>query len=377
MKPEWMPMQRNGKKDRPHITVIGPVFPYKGGIAHYTGLLVKALKNRAHVRTVSYSMQYPKILFKKPQRDYSNDSFKVDDAEFLINTANPFNIIKTANNINKTDADLIIIEWWHPYFAPCYRILTSFLKVPVLFICHNVFPHERFIMDRSLTRLTLSKGNFFILHSEKEVRELLTILPKAEYRINMHPTYSAFKMRETVKKTGDEKRLLFFGFVRPYKGLKVLLDAMRKLPDIYLTIAGDFGGKKEEYKEYLSDPDIESRIDIHDGYISDNDVQEYFENCDAVVLPYTDATQSGIAQMAFGFRKPVIATEVGGLPEVVTDSVTGVLVKPGDTGSLRHGIERFYDLLGSGTDFEGNIVKDSERFTWEHMVDTIFELTGI
>ena len=370
-------MQRNGKKDRPHITVIGPVFPYKGGIAHYTGLLVKALKNRADVRTVSYSMQYPKILFKKPQRDYSNDSFKVDDAEFLINTANPFNIIRTANSINKTDTDLIIIEWWHPYFAPCYRILTSFLKVPVLFICHNVFPHERFIMDRSLTRLTLSKGNFFILHSEKEVRELLTILPKAEYRVNMHPTYSAFKMRESEKKTSPEKRLLFFGFVRPYKGLKVLLDAMRKLPDIYLTIAGDFGGKKEEYEEYLSNPDIKGRIDIHDGYISDSEIQGYFDNCDAVVLPYLDATQSGIAQMAFGFKKPVIATEVGGLPEVVTDSFTGILVKPGDTESLRCGIQKFYELLGSGTDFEGNIVKDSERFTWEHMVDTIFGMTGI
>lgn len=369
-------MQRNGEKNRPQITVIGPVFPYKGGIAHYTGLLVKALKNRADVRTVSYSMQYPKILFKKPQRDYSNDSFKVDDAEFLINTANPFNIIKTAKSINKTDTDLVIIEWWHPYFAPCYRILTSFLKVPVLFICHNVFPHERFIMDMSLTRLTLSKGNFFILHSEKEVRELLTILPEAEYRINMHPTYSAFKMRETSKKTGSEKRLLFFGFIRPYKGLKVLLDAMKKLPDVYLTIAGDFGGKKEEYEEYFFNADVKDRIDIHDGYISDNDVQGYFENCDAVVLPYTDATQSGIAQMAFGFKKPVIATEVGGLPEVVTDSVTGVLVKPGDSEALRSGIGKFYDLLDSGTDFEGNIIKDSERFTWEHMVDTIFELTA-
>ncbi len=372
-----MPMQRNGKKNRPHITVIGPVFPYKGGIAHYTGLLVKALKNRADVRTVSYSMQYPKILFKKPQRDYSNDSFKVDDAEFLINTANPFNIIKTAKGINKTDTDLVIIEWWHPYFAPCYRILTSILKVPVLFICHNVFPHERFIMDRSLTRLTLSKGNFFILHSEKEVRELLTILPEAEYRINMHPTYSAFKMRETSKKTVNEKRLLFFGFVRPYKGLKVLLDAMKKLPDVYLTIAGDFGGKKEEYEEYLFNADVKDRIDIHDGYISDNDVQGYFENCDAVVLPYTDATQSGIAQMAFGFKKPVIATKVGGLPEVVTDSVTGVMVKPGDSEALRNGIWKFYELLDSGTDFEGNIIKDSERFTWEHMVDTIFQLTGL
>jgi len=372
-----MQMQRNEKIDRPRITVIGPVFPYKGGIAHYTGLLVKALKKRAEVRTVSYSMQYPKILFKKPQKDHSNDSFKVDDAEFLINTADPFNIIKTAKEINKGFPDLVIIEWWHPYFAPCYRILTSFLKAPVLYICHNVFPHERFVMDRFLTRLTLSKGNFFILHSEKEVKELKSILPGAEYRVNMHPTYSAFKMREMEKRTGEEKRLLFFGFVRPYKGLKILLKSLRDLPDVYLTIAGDFGGKMDEYEEDLFHPDIKDRVDIHEGYISDNDIQGFFENCDAVVLPYTDATQSGIAQMAYGFKKPVIATEVGGLPEVVTDRVTGIMVKPGDSRALTEGIERFYDLLLKGTDFEGNIEKDSERFTWEHMVETIFELTAL
>lgn len=358
------------------ITVIGPVYPYKGGIAHYTGLLVGALKKRAKVRTVTYSMQYPKLLFKKEQRDYSNDSFKVEDAEYLINTANPFNIIKTALSVNAWKPDLTIIEWWHPYFAPCYRILCGFLKSPVLFICHNVFPHERFVFDRALTRFTLKKGDFFILHSETEVKELKTILPGANYRVNMHPTYSAFSLRELKPKEGKEKRLLFFGLVRPYKGLKVLLKALKELPDVFLTAAGDFGGALEEYAALVRELGIGGRAELIDGYIPDKEVQGYFENCDAVVLPYLSATQSGIAQMAFGFKKPVIASGVGGLPEVVIDGKTGVLVKPGDPADLKKGIERFYSLLDEGVDFTANIEEDSERFTWEHMADTILGMAG-
>ena len=244
-------MQKDQENKSPHIVVIGPVYPFKGGISHYTGLLVKSLKNRAHVRTISYKMQYPKLLFKKEQRDYSNDSFKVPGTEFLINTANPFNIIRTALSINKGRPDLTIIEWWHPYFAPCYRILCAFIKSPVLFICHNVFPHERFPLDRFLTRLVLSKGDYFILHSEKETVELKSILPDPKYRVNMHPTYGSFKMREMKERTDQEKRLLFFGLVRPYKGLNVLLNALMERPDIKLTVAGDFGGTEGEYEEQL------------------------------------------------------------------------------------------------------------------------------
>ena len=125
-------------------------------------------------------------------------------------------------------------------------------------------------------------------------------------------------------------------------------------------MAGDFGGTEGDYEELLNDSSLKGRVDIHNGYIPDKDVQGYFENCDAVVLPYIDATQSGIAQVAFGFGKPVIATDAGGLPEVVTDSLTGVMVKSGDTQSLKDGILKFYELKESGTDFEGNIEKDSE-----------------
>ena len=158
------------------IVLVGPVYPYKGGISHYTGLLYRALCEKYEARMISYSMQYPKLLFKKEQKDFSNDAFRADGTEYLINTANPVNILRAAGRIAEYEPDAVLIQWWHPYFAPCYRLLTGRLKkagIKILFTCHNVFPHERFVFDRFLTKLTLSRGDGFVLHSGEEAKELL------------------------------------------------------------------------------------------------------------------------------------------------------------------------------------------------------------
>lgn len=374
-----------GTKTNKKIVIIGPVYPFKGGISHYTGLLCRAMRNAAaasaegsyDVSMISYKMQYPKILFKKEQRDYEDDAFKVEGTEYLINTASIYNIRKCAAYINRLSPALVIIQWWHPYFAPCYSILAGHLKAPVLFICHNVYPHERFPMDRFLTRRTLKHGDYFILHSSLEADELKGIIPDAKYAVNLHPTYKAFNFEGNLNENTHEDTLLFFGFVRPYKGLKILIEAMRLLPDvIHLNVVGDFGGNREEYDAMIREYDLIDRIEIHDGYVPDREVGGYFQACDAVVLPYIDATQSGIAQIAFGLEKPVIATKVGGLPEVVTDGVTGVLCEPSNVNALANAIKKFYELKQT-TDFSENIRNDSGRFSWEHMVHTIEELTGI
>ncbi len=360
------------------IVMIGPVYPFKGGISHYTGLLCRAMRERYDVTMISFSMQYPKILFRKEQRDYSNDSFKIEDTQFILNTASIKNIKKTAETINSIGPELTILQWWHPYFSPCYQILVKRLNSKVLFICHNVFPHERFPLDRFLTRNILKRGDYFILHSEKEAGELKRIISDAKYRVNMHPTYSEFRRVEHKSDAipvDQASVILFFGFVRPYKGLKILIKAMSLIPEIvHLNVVGDFGGAKGEYERMISELHLTERISLRDGYVPDKEVGEYFERCDAVVLPYLDATQSGIAQIAFGFEKPVIATEVGGLPEVVRDGETGVLCKAGSAEALKDAIQRFYELKKT-VDFEDNIRRDAPRFTWEHMVDTISELT--
>lgn len=368
------------------IVLVGPVYPFKGGISHYTGLLYRALAEKYETIMVSYKMQYPKFLFKKEQRDYSNDRFKIEDTKYWLNTANPFNIIATACKINRCKPDMVVIQWWHPYFAPCYYILTRLLRhTKVVFVCHNVFPHERFPMDRLLTKWTLKGGDGFVLHSRSDAEELLSIQKDAEYRVAVHPTYNAFKIadmskQEARQKLGyaeDVKLLLFFGFVRPYKGLKYLLEAMpavlRSGENVRLLVVGEFGSDRQEYMDQIRNLGIGHAVECHEGYIPDVDVEPFFAACDVVVLPYESATQSGIVQIAYGFEKPVIATEVGGLPDVVLHGKTGTLVRACDAEALAAGIVEF--LAAEDKDiYAENIRAEAHKYSWDRLRETLESL---
>jgi glycosyltransferase involved in cell wall biosynthesis len=368
--------------------LIGPVYPYKGGISHYTGLMYRALSKVHDTVMISYKMQYPKLLFKKEQRDYDNDTFRVEGTQFLINTANPFNIMGVASKIVKMKPEKVIIQWWHPYFAPCYVLLAGKLKragIPVTYICHNVFPHERFPLDKQLTRMALKKGSRYILHAQGEVNELLSIRPDADYRVSVHPTYSAFNfenmdMRTAREKLGipaDERILLFFGFVREYKGLKHLLKAMSLMKDKtdfipQLYVVGDFAGNKDEYLKLIDDLDIKDRVTVIDGYVPDKEVEKYFSAANLVVLPYESATQSGIVQIAYGFRKPVIVTRVGGLPEVVEDGITGDIIEPFDDKALAEAIYRYF-AEDKQEKYTQGIIEREYRFSWDRMAEVLSE----
>lgn len=365
------------------IVLIGPVYPYKGGISHYTGQLYRELSKHNEVRMISYKMQYPKILFKKEQRDYENDSFKVNNTEYMIHTANPFNIIRSAKKIKKYKPDMVIIQWWHPYFAPCYKILQLFMgRQNIIYVCHNVFPHERFPLDKFLTRLVLSGEKHFIVHANDEAKELTQITQDADYRITPHPTYNMFQFEHMTKKDARKRLnidntkniLLFFGFVREYKGLKHLLLAMntiiQKNPHTELWIVGDFDGDKSTYEQIISNENIQNYVKIVDGYTPDREVEKYFAACDLVVLPYESATQSGIVQIAFGFEKPVVVSRVGGLPDVVDDGKTGYICEPCNPKSLADKINLYF-VENKYEEFECNIKQEAYRFSWERMSEVI------
>ena len=367
--------------------MIGPVYPYKGGISHYTGSMVKNLKKDFDVKTVSYKMQYPKLMFKKEQRDYDNDVLKIDDAQFLINTANPFNIIGSAMKIKKMKPDFLIMQWWHPYFSPCYMLLSSMLrKIPKLFVCHNVFPHERFPMDRFLTKLVLKKGAGFITHSKMDADDLKSIVSRPNYETTVHPTYNMFKIKDMSRDEArsilgipdDRKILLFFGFVREYKGLKHIINAMpdivRADSSIQLMIVGEFGGDKADYMSLIEKSGVSGSIAVVDGYIPDKEIEKYFAACDLVVLPYESATQSGIVQIAYSFEKPVIATEVGGLPEVVIDGKTGYTVPPKNPKALGEAVVRFF-RDEKATEFGDNVRAEAYRYSWDRMNEVVKRLS--
>jgi glycosyltransferase involved in cell wall biosynthesis len=378
------------KKTGEKWVLIGPVYPYKGGISHYTGLMYAALSKAHDVEMISYKMQYPRFLFKKEQRDYSNDTFKVEKTRFLINTANPFNILRTGSEIIKMKPSKVIIQWWHPYFAPCYRILTGMLKragIEITYICHNVFPHERFPMDKRLTAMALRPADRYILHARGEVPDLLKIKPDADYKVQVHPTYSAFNFnnmgrdeaREKLSIDKNENVMLFFGFVREYKGLKHLLNAVAILKEKYyhdgsgmpkLYVVGDFDGNKDEYEKKIEELKITNDIIIKDGYVPDREVEKYFAASDLVVLPYESATQSGIVQIAYGFRKPVIVTRVGGLPEVVEDGITGVIVEPFDDNALAKAIYDYF-VFNRQEEYTQGIIEREYRFSWDRMTEAL------
>lgn len=370
------------RKDK-KIILIGPVYPYKGGISHYTGLMCRELAKRHDVEMISYKMQYPKFLFHKEQRDYSNDSFKIEGAKYLLHTANPFNIVRTARYIRRKKPDLVVIQWWHPYFAPCYFLLTRFMgRQNVVFVCHNVFPHERFPLDKLLTRLALNNGSHFIVHAVEEAKELTKIQPNPDYVVTPHPTYHAFRFegmsRGQARKMlhiGEEERiLLFFGYVREYKGLKYLLRAMPEISHedekVKLWVVGEFGSDKEDYLKLIRELGIEDRVRVQDSYTPDREVEKYFAAADLVVLPYTSATQSGIVQIAYGFTKPVVVTDVGGLPDVVENKETGYIVEPENPQAIADAVVRFF-REEQAQRMQDNIEKEAYRFSWERMGEVL------
>ena len=369
--------------DKKKIVVIGPVYPYKGGISHYTSLLVRALSKYHEVICVSYKLQYPKFLIKKEQKDYSDKTFEIKDAKFVINTMNPFNIIKCASIIKKMKPDAVIVSWWHPYFAPCYMILLDHLKnIRKGFICHNVFPHERFFLDRWLTYKTLIKGDFAIVHSKMDEGDLRTILPRMDICRDVIPSYNIFKMRNISREEArkelqievNAKIILFFGFVRKYKGLDVLFDAMKYIKeDIKLYVVGEFGNDRDDYINMIRDNMITDRIVLKDSYVPDNEVEPFFAASDLCVCPYRSATQSAIVQISFGLGVPVLATNVGGLPDVIDDGETGFVVPPENSKLLAETVNRFFEEGLSKTMREA-VIRDQERFSWDKMADVINEL---
>ena len=374
------------KKKR--IVLIGPVYPYKGGISHYTGLMCRSLRKKYDVVMVSYKFQYPKLLYKKEQWDYSNDNFKIEDTNYWLHTANPFNWIITARKIQNLNPDMVIVQWWHPYFAPCYFMLCKCLKnIKILFVCHNVFPHERFPLDRLLAKMVLRKGDSYIVQSKMDAEDLHTIVDRPIYKQTVHPTYNVFKLENISKEEArkrldikpEKKILLFFGFVREYKGLKYLIQAMpevvRRVEGIELLIAGDFAGaeEKQRYLNLILECGIQEHVKIYDGYIPDKEVENFFAACNLVVLPYISATQSGIVQIAFGFEKPVVVTDVGGLPDVVENGKTGYVVETENSARLAEAIVDYFNR-DMEKEFTENVRQEAYRFSWDRMVEVIEDL---
>jgi len=373
------------------IVALGPFYPYKGGIAQFTVQMSKALSRKHEVINVSYSMQYPKILFPRgEQKDYSNTALKLDDVKYWLNTINPFSFIRTALKINKLKPDVVIFQWVHPYFAPAYWTICKFLskKIKIVFLCHNVLPHERFPMEKFLTKTTLRKADAYMVMSETEEREIKNLLVKCLVKrfylpvfnlLNSDPGNTKHDMRRALGLPDSAYVLLFFGYVRDYKGLSVLLEAypkiIKSIPDTVLIIAGEFNAsEKNDYIQRIDDAGKSGgRILTVGDYVPDADVEKYFTACDVVVLPYISATQSAVVPTAYMFGRPVITTDVGGLPEVVIDGETGYIVPPKDSSALASAVIKFYENMEKPFFYE-NIRVEVKKYSWDRLLDSVGEI---
>ncbi|HEX9637839.1 MAG TPA: glycosyltransferase [Acidobacteriota bacterium] len=367
------------------LALIGPTFPFRGGISHYTTLLYRALSNRHQVGFFSLYRQYPQWLFPgRTQIDRSDAAFQVANRPSL-SPINPLSWLITARRVARFDPELIVLSWWHPFFAPAFgsvaRLARWSVRRPSCFLCHNVIPHESTPVDRLLLRYAFGSGAAFITHSREDARQLERLRPGARIYLNPHPTYEVFaagprwpnQAAKAALGLGGKRVLLHFGFIRDYKGLDHLLRAMERLEPqagYHLLLVGEFYVDRAQYQVQLDRLAQRGQLTLVDRYVPNDEVALYFSAADLVTLPYVSATQSGIVQIAYGFEKPVLATAVGGLPEVVIDGETGYLVPPADAAAIAAAVRRHFET-GEPERMRRRIVEESRRFSWEAMVRTI------
>jgi len=372
--------------------VIGPTYPYRGGIAHYTTLLVQHLRKEHEVLFISFKRQYPDWLFPgKSDKDPSKRPLTTE-AEYLLDPINPLTWWDTIKRIQAWQPEIVIIPWWHWYFVPAWTVLSQQIKrlssnPRLIFICHNMAPHEQGFMSKTAlplaTKFAIGKGDGFIIHSQPDGRLLHQYLPEANYVVTPIPTYADLGIVDTSKIVlpvtlpDDRPLLLFCGIVRPYKGLDVLLDALAicvKERPLHLLVAGDFWKNSEpEYRQQIKELDITEHVTILNEYLPDELLAACIDRSDVVVLPYRSATQSAIIQTAFGRGKPVITTNVGGLGEVVENGRTGLVVTSEDPQGLANAVDRYFSE-GLAPVFIENIMEKNGRFSWKNLQTLILKL---
>lgn len=376
------------------IVVVGPTYPFRGGIAHYTTLLVRHLRQAGHMAPLySFTRQYPRWLFPgKTDKDPSSAPLRVD-CEYILDPINPITWWQLYRRVLADNPELLVLQWWVPYWTPCLTAIASLIKrntkIKIAFIVHNVIPHDGGgILDRRLALTVLRRGDALIVHSEQDRHRLLALLPTARVVKAAHPTYAplaehsgAAKQRNLRQELGlpdGTPVLLFFGFVRPYKGLEFLIQAMARIRErlpAHLLVVGEFWSAPDFYLHYAEEFGVEQHMTIVNRYVPNEELQPYFDLADVVVLPYVSATQSGVAQLAFGFNKPVITTRVGGLAEVVHDGENGLIVPSQDSDALADAVLRFYcDDIGRR--IRAHMAKEGpgSSYSWDDLVHTIEQI---
>jgi D-inositol-3-phosphate glycosyltransferase len=371
------------------VVIIGPAYPLRGGLATYNERLARAFQaNGDQVELITFSLQYPGFLFPG-QTQYSTDPPPEGLAiKVLINSINPLSWIRVGNYLRKRKPDLVIFRFWLPFMGPCFgtmaRIIARNQTTRILAITDNVIPHERRIGDLPFTKYFLHACQGFITMSRAVMQDLELLAPEKPKSYQVHPLYDNFgallskqTARQRLQLPPDGRYILFFGFIRAYKGLDLLLKALpdqrlRKLK-VKLIIAGEFYEDATPYEALIREHQLEAHLVRATEFIPNSRVADYFCAADLVVQPYKHATQSGVSQVAYHFEKPMVVTDVGGLAESVPHGKVGYVVPP-NPAAIATAIADFY-AQDREAEFRQGVAEEKKKFTWEKMVQAIYELS--
>ncbi|MCB0036342.1 MAG: glycosyltransferase family 4 protein, partial [Anaerolineales bacterium] len=298
-----------------------------------------------------------------------------------LDSINPLTWWQTLRRIRAYQPDLVIVPWWVPFWAPLWGYLSWGMKrwphaPQLLFICHNVLPHERSRLDVAAVRLALQRGDAYIVHAQEQAAVLQNIFPNAPIVVTPHPTYETLGSAKTelpTKLPAGRPLILFCGLIRPYKGVDILLNALPlvlKEQLVHCAIVGEFWDNDKPYRQQIEQLGIQEQVTIVNKYVENEVLAAYVALADVVVLPYRSATQSGVIQLAFGQHTPVITTNVGGLPDVVDHEKTGLIVAPEDPAALAQAIVRYF-AQQLKTQFQQNIAQGQQRYSWQNLIREI------
>lgn len=361
------------------IVILGTAYPYRGGLATFNERLARQFQAEGHdVEVVTFTLQYPSFLFPG-KTQYSNEVALTDlRIKRWVNSCNPFNWVSVGRKIRKMQPDMLITCYWMAFFAPCYGIIERIVKgngkTRCVALVHNMIPHEPSLLDKLFAPFYVKSTDGFVALSDSVVKDIDKLdkcrKPKT---FSPHPIYDHYGERMSkaeacglLKLDADKDYMLFFGLVRAYKGLDLLLDAMGKmhdkLPNLRLLIAGEFYEQEEVYRKQIADNGLIDKVIIRNEFIPDADLRLYFGAADLIVQPYKTATQSGVTQVAFHFEKPMLVTNVGGLGEIVHDHKMGYAVQP-NAESIAEAIIDYYEN-DRQEDYTQYLILEKEKYSW-------------
>jgi len=345
------------------VSIIGPAYPLRGGIAHHVYWIQRQLTDRDHiVQVVSFRKLYPSMFFPgTTELDSSRLRFDAG-ALPILTPLNPATWLRAFKRLKSFAPDVVVFQWWQPFFGPLVGTLARWLRrsgLRCVIECHNVFPHERTPLDRVLVKFALSPADDLITHSTSDREELLALFPGKHVTVSPLPSLDEFSTPGA--ETREGRTILFFGKVRKYKGLDSLLAAMPNVLskiDCELLVVGEFYDSIDKYQQLVRKLGIENNVRIDNRYVPNEEVPAIFARADVLVLPYMSATQSAVARIALSNRLPIIASRTGGLSECVIEDFNGMLFPPGDSSALADKIVEYFSAR-RGPEFAKNILTSS------------------